>query len=57
MRPRRGPGWFKVTVQVVLPLDASADAVHCSEEISAGGSKEMVALPEEPLTEAVTVAL
>ena len=55
--PPAGAGVDSVTVQDVLPLDARLDAAHCSDEMTGAVTSEMVAADEEPLREAVTVAL
>lgn len=55
--PPDGAGLESVTVQEVLALDTRVEAAHCSEEITGAVTSEMVAAFEEPLREAVTVAL
>lgn len=55
--PPVGAALVNVTVQLVLALEASVGAAHCKEEISGGATREMDALLEEPLREAVTVAV
>jgi hypothetical protein len=55
--PPVGAALLKVTVQVVLALEARVVAVHWRAEISAGATNEIVEVLEEPLREAVAVAL
>ena len=55
--PPEGAGLEMVTVQEVLAFDARAEAAHCREETTGAVTSEMVAALEEPLREAVTVAL
>lgn len=55
--PPAGAALFKVTVQVVLPLEARVVAAHFRVETSTGFAREMVELLDELLYEAVTVAL
>jgi hypothetical protein len=55
--PPVGAALFNVTVQLVLALEASAAALHCKEEISGGIARDMEAVLEEPLRDAVTVAV
>jgi len=46
-----------VMVQVVLALDAKLASIHCRPEIVSGATRESVAVLEELLREAVTVAI
>ena len=55
--PPVGAALFKVMVQVVLAFEESVAAAHCREEINEEATREIVALLEEPLKAAVTVAL
>ena len=55
--PPAAAALFNVTVQLVLLLEVKVAAVHCSDETSTGFAKEMVEVLEEPLREAVTVAV
>ena len=55
--PPAGAAPDMVTVQVVLAFDPRAPVPHCSEDSTVETFRERVALPEEPLSEAVTVAL
>lgn len=57
--PAVGAALVNVTVQLVLVLEDSGAgaALHCKAEISGGIAREMEALLEEPLREAVTVAV
>ena len=56
--PAAGAAPVNVTVQVVLALEARVEAVHCREEIrTAAAVRETVALLEDPLRDAVIVAL
>jgi hypothetical protein len=54
--PPTGAAPDKITVHVVPLLEASAAAAHCKDDTRGGATKAMVALPVEPLKEAVTVA-
>jgi hypothetical protein len=55
--PPAGAALDNVTVQVVLPLDASPAAAHFKDETRGRVPNAIVALPVVPLREAVTVAL
>jgi hypothetical protein len=55
--PPAGAAADSVTVQVVLPLGPRVPVAHCTEETRAATLRERLALLEEPLSEAVTVAL
>ena len=55
--PAAGAAPVKVTVQVALALEARVEGVHCREEIRTAAVRETVALLEEPLRDAVIVAL
>ena len=55
--PAAGAAWAKVMVQVVLELEASVDAAHCTEPSDVGMASEKLAVLEEPPKEAVMVAL
>lgn len=55
--PPVGAAVDRVTVQVVLAFDPRVPVAHCSEETTAARLSESVALLEEPLSEAVTLAL
>lgn len=55
--PPVGAAPLKLTVQVALVLEASVGALHCREETKTGASRESVADLEEPLRDAVTVAV
>ena len=51
-----GSVFERVTVQVVLALEARLDAAHCRPERVAGATNEMLAAADVPLNVAVTVA-
>jgi hypothetical protein len=55
--PPAGAAPVKVTVQVVLPLEARIEAVHWTEETTTSAVSERVAVGEEPLRDAVMVAV
>ncbi len=46
--PPAGAALVKVTVQVVLELEARLAAVHCSEEMVGGATKETLTAIEAP---------
>ena len=50
-------GFDKVTVQVVLALEARLAAAHCSEDIVGRVTSESVAAWDEPFRVVVTVAV
>jgi hypothetical protein len=50
-------GLESVTVQVAFALDARLAAAHWSEEMTSGATREMEADLEEPLRDAVMVAV
>jgi hypothetical protein len=55
--PPVGAALVKVTVQVVLALEAKLVATHCMDEIRPGAVSGREADWEEPLREAVMVAV
>jgi hypothetical protein len=56
-RPPEGAAAESVTVHEVLLLEVRLEAPHCKFEITVAVTSEIVAGAEEPLREAVTVAL
>ena len=56
-RPVDGAALESVTVQPVLALEASDVAEHCSEETNTGAVSRIWEEAEEPLREAVMVAV
>jgi len=55
--PPLGAAFVAVTVQVVLAFDASVALVHDREETCTGADNDTVAVLEDPLSEAVNVAV
>src|SRR5579863_4306225 len=55
--PPAGAAPFKVTVQVVLPLEDREAAAQWTEETSTSAVSERVVVGEEPLRDAVMVAV
>lgn len=55
--PPEGACAESVTVQEVLLMELKVEAPHCKDEIDAGGASEMLKGVEEPLREAVIVAV
>jgi len=55
--PPLGAAVDRVTVQVVLAFEARVPVAHCSEETRTATFRERLALLEEPLSEAVTLAV
>ena len=55
--PPAGAAADRVTVQVVLAFEPRVPVPHCSHETTAATLRERVALLEEPLSEAVTLAV
>jgi hypothetical protein len=55
--PPVGAALVKVTVQVVLALEAKLVATHCTDEMKTEAVREREAGCEEPLREAVMVAV
>ena len=52
-----GAGAESVTVQEVLEIETRVEAAHCSEEINTEALSDILNDAEEPLREAVTVAV
>jgi len=55
--PAAGATFVNVTVQVVLAFDARAPAAHWTDEIRTGAESVRFTGAEEPLSDAVTVAV
>ena len=55
--PVTGAAFVRVTVQVVLVFEARVPVAHCREETSTGAESVRCTGAEEPLSDAVTVAV
>jgi hypothetical protein len=55
--PPEGAGAESVTVQEVLLLEFRPEDPHCSEEINTGAASEILKDAEDPLREAIIVAV
>lgn len=55
--PPEGAAWESVTVQVAVAFELRVLGTHCKDDTKIWVCSETAALAEEPLSEAVTVAV